>query len=167
MAVKSNLWFTLIQNRLSVIFIKHLKFNHYNQRNILKRQDTEDGFMRHCQFYIIISKKSEEVVNGLKKYILGCENRADAHGFFWIDDRDNIQQLQLIFGEVVLEWFAGKWVQFSMTNRSMKVSHEEGLSNGAHILHPLENKALSDTVLDEARNAEYPPEWADKIMDKF
>ena len=106
-------------------------------------------------------------MNGLKKHILGCENRADAHGFFWIDDRDNIQQLQLIFGEVVIEWFAGKWAKFSMTNRSMKVSHEEGLSHGAHILHPLENKALSDKVLDEARNAAYPPEWADKIMEKF
>jgi hypothetical protein len=51
--------------------------------------------MRHCQFYLIISKKSEEVVSGLKKHSLG------------------------------------------------------------------------DTVLDEARNAEYPPEWANKIMEKF
>tara|TARA_B110000240_G_scaffold192807_1_gene237600 strand:- start:1574 stop:1945 length:372 start_codon:yes stop_codon:yes gene_type:complete len=123
--------------------------------------------MRHCQFYLIISKKSEEVVNGLKKHTLGCENRADAHGFFWIDDGDNIQQIQLIFGEVVLEWFAGKWVNFSMTNRAMEVSQELGLPHGAHILHPLENKALSNKVLDEARNAEYPPEWTDKIMEKF
>jgi hypothetical protein len=123
--------------------------------------------MRHCQFYLIISKKSEEVVSGLKKHSLGCENRADAHGFFWIDDGDNIQQIQLIFEEVVLEWFAGKWVQFSMTNRAIEVSPEVGFPHGAHILHPLENKALSDTVLDEARNAEYPPEWANKIMEKF
>ena len=123
--------------------------------------------MRYCQFYLIISKKSEEVVNGLKKHTLGCENRADAHGFFWIDDGDNIKQIQLIFGEVVLEWFAGKWVKFSMTNRAMEVSQEVCSSQGAYILHPLENKALSDTVLDEARNAEYPLEWADKIMEKI
>jgi hypothetical protein len=123
--------------------------------------------MRHCQFYLIISKKSEEVVNGLKKHTLGCENRADAHGFFWIDDGDNIQQIQLIFGEVVLEWFAGKWVKFSMTSRAMEVSQEACSSHGSHIMHPLENKALSDTVLDEARNAEYPLEWADKIMEKI
>ena len=123
--------------------------------------------MRHCQFYLIISKKSEEVVNGLKKHTLGCENRADAHGFFWIDDRENIQQIQLIFGEVVLEWFAGKWVKFSMTNRAMEVSQELDLPHGAHILHPLENKVLSNKVLDEARNAEYPPEWTDKILEKF
>jgi len=31
----------------------------------------------------------------------------------------------------------------------------------------LENNTLSDTVLDEARNAEYPPEWTEKIMEKF
>ena len=123
--------------------------------------------MRHCQFYLIISKKSEEVLNGLKKFTLGCENSADVHGFFWIDDGENIQQIQLIFGEIVLEWFAGKWVKFSMTNRSMELSQEVCSSHGAHILHPLENNALSDTVLDEARNAEYPPEWADKIMEKF
>ena len=123
--------------------------------------------MRHCKFYLIISKKSEEVVNSLKKYTLGCENRADAHGFFWIDDGDNIKQIQLIFGEVVIEWFDGKWVKFSMTDRTMKLSQEEGLPQGAHILHPLENETLSDKVLDEARNAKYPPEWADKIMEKF
>ena len=123
--------------------------------------------MRHCQFYLIISKKSEEVVNGLKMHTLGCENRVDAHGFFWIDEVDNIQQIQLIFGEIVLEWFAGKWVKFSMTNRVMEVSQKERLPHGAHILHPLENKALSDTVLDDARNAEYPPEWTDKILEKF
>ena len=123
--------------------------------------------MRHCQFYLIISKKSEEVVNGLKKHTLCCENRADAHGFFWIDDGDNIQQIQLIFGEIVLEWFAGKWVKFSMTNRAMEVSQEVGLAHGAHILHPLGNNNLSVTVLEEARNAEYPPEWSDKIMEKF
>ena len=123
--------------------------------------------MKHCKFYLIISKKSEEVVNGLKKHTLGCENRADAHGFFWIDDGDNIKQIQLIFEEVVLEWFAGKWVKFSMTNRTMEVSLEAGLPHGSHILHPLENEALSDTALDEARNAKYPPVWADKIMEKF
>ena len=123
--------------------------------------------MRHCQFYLIISKKSEEVVNGLKKHSLGCENRADVHGFFWIDDRDNIRQIQLIFGEIVLEWLAGKWVKFSMTNRTLTISQEVGLAHGAHILHPLESNTLSDTVMDEARNAEYPPEWADKIMEKF
>ena len=106
-------------------------------------------------------------MNGLKKHTLGCESRADAHGFFWIDDGDNIQQIQLIFGEVVLEWFAGKWVQFSMTIRAMEVSHGLGLPRGAHILHPLKNKALSNTVLDEALNAEYPPEWTNKIMEKF
>lgn len=123
--------------------------------------------MRHCQFYLIISKKSEEVVNGLKKHSLGCENRTDVHGFFWIDDRENIRQIQLIFGEIVLEWLAGKWVKFSMTNRTLAISQEVGLTRGAHILHPLESNTLSDTVLDEARNAEYPPEWADKIMEKF
>ena len=106
-------------------------------------------------------------MNGLKKHSLGCENKVDTHGFFWTDDGDNIQRIQLIFGEVVLEWFAGKWVQFSMTNRAKELSQEDGLLHGAHIMHPFENKDLSDTALDEARNAEYPPEWTNKIMEKI
>ena len=52
--------------------------------------------MRHCQFYLITSKKSEEVLNGLKKYTLGCENRDDAHGFFWIDNGDNIDRKSVV-----------------------------------------------------------------------
>ena len=123
--------------------------------------------MRHCQFYLITSKKSEEVLNGLKKYTLGCENRADAHGFFWIDNGDNIQQIQLVFGEIVIEWFAGKWAKFSMTNREINVSNDSDLPHGAHIMHPLEINTFSDTILNEARNARYPSEWSDKIMEKF
>ncbi|MDP6216170.1 MAG: hypothetical protein QF649_03040 [SAR324 cluster bacterium] len=123
--------------------------------------------MRHCQFYLITSKKSEEVLNGLKKYTLGCENRADTHGFLWIDNGDNIQQIQLIFGEIVIEWFAGKWAKFSMTNREINVSNDADLPHGAHIMHPLESNTFSDTILNEARNARYPSEWSDKIMEKF
>ena len=106
-------------------------------------------------------------MDGLKKYTLGCENRADTHGFFWIDDEENIQQIQLIFGEIVIEWFAGKWSLFSMTRRAAEVSQEDRLPHGVHILHPLESTILSESVLDEARNAEYPREWMDKILEKF
>ena len=41
--------------------------------------------MSKCKFYLIRSKKSEEMVDGLQQIALGCENRADAHGFLWID----------------------------------------------------------------------------------
>ena len=123
--------------------------------------------MKSYQFYIINSKKSEEVVNGLKQLTLGCENRADAYGFIWIDTEKNIQQIQLLFGEVVLEWFAGKGVKCSRTNRALEVTEGIGFQKGVRIIHPIEDTDLIDLVLKEARNAHYPPEWSDKILAKF
>ena len=123
--------------------------------------------MKSYQFYLINSKKSEEVVNGLKQLTLGCENRADAYGFIWIDGEKYIQQIQLLFGEVVLEWFAGKGVKCSRTNRALEVTEGIGFQKGVRIIHPIEDTDLIDLVLKEARNAHYPPEWSDKILEKF
>ena len=123
--------------------------------------------MKSYQFFLINSKKSEEVVNGLKQLTLGCENSADAYGFIWIDGEKYIQQIQLLFGEVVLEWFAGKGVKCSRTNRALEVPKGIGFHKGVRILHPVEDKAIIESVLKEARNADYPPEWSDKILEKF
>ena len=123
--------------------------------------------MKSYQFYLINSKKSEEVLNGLKQLTLGCENRADAYGFIWIDDEKYIQQIQLLFGEVVLEWFAGKGVKCSLTNRALEVPKGIGFQKGVRILHPVEDKAIIESVLKEARKADYPPEWSDEILEKF
>ena len=107
------------------------------------------------------------MVNGLKQLTLGCENRADAYGFIWIDGEKYIQQIQLLFGEVVLEWFVGKGVKCSRTNRALEVPEGIGFHKGVRILHPVEDKAIIESVLKEARNADYPPEWSDKILEKF
>ena len=123
--------------------------------------------MKSYQFYLINSKKSEEVVKGLRQLTLGCENRADAYGFIWIDGEKYIQQIQLLFGEVVLEWFAGKGIKCSRTNRDLEVPEGIGYHKGARILHPLEDTTLIEPVLEEVRNAEFPPEWSAKILEKF
>ena len=123
--------------------------------------------MSKCIFYLIHSKKSEEMVDGLQQIALGCENRADAHGFLWIDAENNIRQIQLLFGEIVLEWFAGKGMKYSRTNRDLEVPEGIGYHKGARILHPLEDITLVDSVLAEVRNAEYPSDWSEKILEKF
>ena len=123
--------------------------------------------MSKCKFYLIRSKKSEEMVDGLQQIALGCENRADAHGFLWIDAKSNIQHIQLLFGEIVIEWFAGKGMKYSRTNRDLEVPEGIGYHKGVRILHPLEDSAIIESVLKEARNADYPPEWSDKILEKF
>ncbi len=107
------------------------------------------------------------MVDGLQQIALGCENRADAHGFLWIDADKNIWQIQLLFGEIVLEWFAEKGLKFSRTNRDLEVPEGIGYQKGVRILHPLEDKTLIESVLKEFRNAEFPPELSEKIMEKF
>jgi len=123
--------------------------------------------MSKCKFYLIRSKKSEEMVDGLQQIDLGCENRADAHGFLRTDAENSIRQIQLLFGEVVLEWFPGKGIKCSRTNRAIEVPEGIGFHKGVRILHPLEDPAIIESVLKEARNADYPPEWSDKILEKF
>ena len=123
--------------------------------------------MSKCKFYLIRSKKSEEMVDGLHKITLWCENKADAHGFLWIDAGSNIQHIQLLFGEIVLEWFAGKGIKCSRTNRDLEVPEGIGYHKGARSLHPLEDTTLIEPVLEEVRNAEFPPEWSAKILENF
>ena len=107
------------------------------------------------------------MVGGLQQIALGCENKADAHGFLWIDAESNIQHIQLLFGEIVIEWFAGKGMKCSRTNRDLEVPEGIGYHKGVRILHPLEDTAIIESVLKEARNADYPPEWSNKILEKF
>ena len=123
--------------------------------------------MSKCKVYLIRSKKSEEMVDGLHKITLWCENKAGAHGFLWIDAESNIQHIQLLFGEIVIEWFAGKGIKCSRTNRDLEVPEGIGYHKGARILHPLEDTTLIEPVLEEGRNAEFPPEWSAKILEKF
>ena len=107
------------------------------------------------------------MVDGLHKITLWCENKADAHGFLWIDAESNIQHIQLLFGEIVIEWFAGKGINCSRTNRDLEVPEGIGYQKGARILHPLEDTTPIESVLEEVRNAEFPPEWSAKILEKF
>ena len=123
--------------------------------------------MSKCKFYLIRSKKSEEIVDGLHKITLWCENKADAQGFLWIDAESNIQHIQLLFGEIVIEWFTGKGIKCSRTNRDLEVPEGIGYHKGVRILHPLEDTTLIEPVLEAVRNAEFPPEWSAKILEKF
>jgi len=132
-----------------------------------KKQDNGNKIIMYCRFYLISSKKSEEVENGLNKITLGSENRTDAHGFIWIDKEKNIQQIQLLFGEIVLEWFPNKGVICSKTNRTLEIPEGIGFHKGVRNLYQIENKSSIEIAMEEAQNAEYPPEWSEKILEKF
>ena len=83
--------------------------------------------MSKCKFYLIHSKKSEEMVDGLHKITLWCENKADAQGFLWIDAESNIQHIQLLFGEIVIEWVPEKESSAART-KTWKFRKESGIT---------------------------------------
>ena len=120
-----------------------------------------------CQFYVISTKKSEELVDGLYQLTLECENRIDAHGFLWIDTKDNIRQIQLLFGELVIEWIAGKGVHYSRTNRATEVPKGIGFHKGVRVLLPVDDSETIESILTEVRSSVFPPEWSKKILEKF
>ena len=107
------------------------------------------------------------MVDGFQKIALGCENRADVHGFLWIDAENKIRQIQLLFGEIVLEWFDRKGMKCCRTNRDLEVPEGIGYQKAVRILPPLEDTPLIESGLEEVRNAEFPPEWSAKILEKF
>ena len=123
--------------------------------------------MTNSQFYLINSKKSNEEVNGLKKITFGCSNRANSYGFIWIDDENNIQHIQFIFGEIVLEWLPKKGLRYRMTNRVIEAPDGKGFQKGVRTLLPIENKDLIKDAIEEAQTALYPMEWSKKILEKF
>ena len=123
--------------------------------------------MSRCKFYVIKTQKSQELVDGLRQISLECENRFDAHGFLWIDEEDNIIQIQLLFGELAVEWRSGKGIRYSRTNRAEEVPEGIGVHKGVRDLHQLEDADSIVSIKNELLNAEFPPEWSEKIKQKF
>ena len=123
--------------------------------------------MTGCKFYVIITQKSKERVDGLHKITLECENRFDAYGFLWIDEEDNIKQIQLLFGELAIEWRSGEGIKYSRTNRAAEVPEGIGFHKGVRDLRQIEDTTSIQSIKEEVLNSEFPPEWSEKIKQKF
>ena len=123
--------------------------------------------MTTYKFYVINTQKSKELVDGLHKITLECENRFDAHGFLWIDEEDEIMQMQLLFGELAIEWRSGKGIKFSCTNRAIEIPEGIGFHKGVRDLRQAEETDSIESVKEEVLNAEFPSEWSEKIKQKF
>ena len=123
--------------------------------------------MSKCKFYVINTQKSQEIENGLRLITLECENRFDAHGFLWIDKEDKIMQIQLLFGEMAIEWKSGKGIKYSRTNRAVEVPEGIGFHKGVRDLSQLDNTDSIFSIKEDVFNAEFPPEWSEKIKQKF
>ena len=123
--------------------------------------------MNRCKFYVINTQKSKELVDGLYKITLECENRLDAHGFIWIDEEDEIMQMQLLFGELALEWRTGKEIKYSRTNRATEIPEGIGIHKGVRDLRQIKDTTLIKSIKEDILNSEFPPEWSEKIKQKF
>ena len=123
--------------------------------------------MTGCKFYVINTQKSKERVDGLHKITLECENRLDAHVFLWIDEENEIMQMQLLYDELAIEWRSGKGIKYSRTNRATEVPEGIGFHKGVRDLHQVEDMDSIDSIKEEVLNAEFPSEWSEKIKQKF
>ena len=123
--------------------------------------------MTRCKFYVINTQKSKELVDGLHKITLECENRFDAHGFLWIDEEDEIMQMQLLFGELAIEWRTGKGVKYSRTNRATEIPEGIGFHKGVRDLRQVEDTTSIQSIKEDILDSEFPPEWSEKIKQKF
>tara|TARA_B100000945_G_scaffold267174_1_gene227197 strand:+ start:1861 stop:2292 length:432 start_codon:yes stop_codon:yes gene_type:complete len=132
-----------------------------------KSQDRGHKIMNRCKFYVINTQKSQEKVDGLHQITLECENRSDAHGFLWIDEEDKIMQIQLLFGELAIEWISGKGIKYSRTNRATEIPEGIGFHKGVRDLRQVQNTDSIESIKEEVLNAEFPSEWSEKIKQKF
>ena len=123
--------------------------------------------MTGYKFYVINTLKSKELVDGLHKISLECENQLDAHGFLWIDEEDNIMQIQLLFGELAIEWRSGKGIKYSRPNRAAEVPEGIGFHKGVRDLREVDVTDSIESIKEEVLNAEFPTEWSEKIKQKF
>ena len=123
--------------------------------------------MSRYKFYVINTQKSHELVDGLHQIVLECENRFDAHGFLWIDKEDKIMQIQLLFGEMAIEWKSGKGVKYSLTNRATEIPEGIGFHKGVRDLRQVVDTDSIELIKEEVLDAEFPPEWSEKIKQKF
>ena len=123
--------------------------------------------MSRCKFYVINTQKSQELVDGLHKITLECENRFDVHGFLWIDKDDEIMQIQILFGEIAIEWRSESGIKYSLTNRATEIPEGIGFHKGVRDLRQAEETDSIELVKEEVLNAEFPSEWSEKIKQKF
>ncbi len=123
--------------------------------------------MTGCKFYVINTQKSKERVDGLHKITLECENRLDAHVFLWIDEENEIMQMQLLYDELAIEWRSGKGIQYSHTNRATEIPEGIGFHKGVRDLRLIEDTTSIQSIREEVLNSEFPSEWSEKIKQKF
>ena len=68
---------------------------------------------------------------------------------------------------MAIEWISGKGVKYSSTNRATEIPEGIGFHIGVRDLRQVEDTDSIETIKEEVLNSEFPPEWSEKIKQKF
>jgi len=123
--------------------------------------------MARYNFYEVRSQRALEYADGLRKVSLSCENRPDVHAFFWVDAKEKIQHIQLLFDEHVLEWNPETGIHSAVTNRNQQVENKLGFHKGIRSIHSSNSQELHKILLQKVSGSEFPEPWNLKIHEKF
>ena len=85
------------------------------------------------ELYLIRSSKTEEWENGVRKVSFACDD-PDIHAFVWVDLRERLSGIQIIFRERVFEWDKSSGVSQGDTNRET-IMETCGYQKGARSIH--------------------------------
>ena len=116
------------------------------------------------ELYLIRSSRTEEWENGVRKFCFASDD-PDIHAFVWVDLRECLIGIQIIFHERVLEWDKSSGVSKSDTNRGSGVEvhgHQKGSRSIHNHVHGIgqSDLALLKTLL-------FPGEWDSLVKSCF
>ena len=108
------------------------------------------------ELYLIRSSKTEEWENGVRKVSFACDD-PDIHAFAWVDLRERLSGIQIIFRERVFEWDKTSGVSQGDTNREA-IMETYGYQKGARSIHnQVHSIGQSDLAL--LKTLLFPGEW--------
>ncbi|MDH5559574.1 MAG: hypothetical protein OEY59_01810 [Deltaproteobacteria bacterium] len=85
-------------------------------------------------FYEIQSKKSQELIDGLRKISLACSNHPEIFCFLWFDPLNQLKSMQLIFDEKLVQWTQVKGLVSGETNRRFQNIFKKGILKGSRTI---------------------------------
>ena len=116
------------------------------------------------ELYLIRSSKTEEWENGVRKVSFACDD-PDIHAFVWLDLRERLSGIQIIFREKVLEWDKSSGVSHGDTNREAD-EEAHGYQKGARSIHN-QVHSIDQSDLALLKTLLFPREWDSLIKRCF
>lgn len=119
----------------------------------------DEAVLNPIHFYEIKSKKSEQLLNGVRQFTLSSEDLPQVDCFLWLNERDQLVQFQIIFDEKLLEWRFDKGFIASETNRRNRSQDKSGTLKGARTIHETRDSNILKEGMDIVKYSIFPPDF--------